>query len=110
MDMSQKTPEQRKQDRKKLRKVALLRLAQVIGEKAEQACERTNAYNNRGAYLQIFRMLRRMAEDLDEMKTLSVDDAPLTAAQQGPGCNSDDDCPDDYICDQGTCMPLFPFD
>jgi len=116
-----KSDKQRIIDREHQKKLALLWRAQEIYRLANEACEKYNAYKDenpgRGAY-------RDVLSAMDDLRALLRDFKPGTGKLKhqhknsllnedtgsrnfGTNCQSDADCPDDYICENKKCWYLY---
>src|SRR5262245_25660904 len=121
-----KTDSERQRDNRRLKQVALLWWSRKIYELADQACEATGAYEYctessakdvgtcNSNYKMVVNQLVTAAEELNklrgkraqklEYRLILEDQMPRSSSN----CSSDSDCPDDYICVEGTCESLFP--
>jgi hypothetical protein len=125
MAKHEKNPGELKRDRRKIKQVALLWWAQTIYQLAHEACEDTNAYDYCNAcgskdtqtpntrYLAVIEHLCTAARALNKLKKepRNIDCSPRLIGKPSPSatnCSFDDECPDDYICEDGTCVYLFP--
>ena len=54
----------------------------------------------------VLAILEATVTKLEDLKVAAGPQA-MKASSQGGGCNSDDDCPDDYICVDNVCQSLF---
>jgi hypothetical protein len=113
------------QDREKLKQVALLWRAQSIYQRAHEVCQKKGAYKGGPGDADARAHYRAVINVLDDamvrLKAIGVDASrprrePLNAErlthqleEDEPlgNCASDEDCPEDYICDGRTCVYLF---
>jgi len=114
-----KEPKERQRDKAKAKQAGLLWWSQAIFQLAHEACQEQKAYGNDGAgniayWRTVVPILETAATALNKLGK----NKPLTpslhlldqASWSASNCSSDDECPDDYICVEGTCESLFPMD
>jgi hypothetical protein len=98
-----KEKQQEQEDKQALLKMALLAWSHAIFTKADQVCGKNGAYahQGRGCYMEVLTVLEKTLEELDTLK-------PNAMSSSKAGCQTDDECADDYICVGGDCLAPAP--
>jgi hypothetical protein len=108
----------KKRDKKVVKKAALALWITKLHQSADKACSAVGGYDSsgeaNGKYWAVITRIKELEADLSgiaKKKTVAQAAAPRGSARAASAygsCNSDSECPDDYICLSHVCQTPFP--
>ena len=114
-----KHAERRVRDREQQKKLAILWRAQEIYRLADEVCQKYEAYKDQNPGRQVYRDVLNAIDDLRlKLKNFKTGEGKLKHKKVllkeedgskgiGTNCQTDADCPEDYICEARQCWYLY---